>query len=115
VRRPAIDVALPLEAIFLVLFVVYLVYSEWAGLDSRYPIAAGLVLLVVAAVADAAGAVDAANTLAVYVFFLLAGGVLLLLIDHVRLERRKAHVAGIRSVRFRPGADQEPAPPSDEQ
>ena len=105
---------LPFEAIFLGLFAVYLVYSEWVGLDSRYPIAGGLVLLVAAAIADAAGATDAANTLAVYVFFLLAGGVLLLLVDHVRDERRKAAAASIRSAGFDRVPQQETAQRTDE-
>ncbi len=82
--------ALPYEAIFLGLLIAYMIYSQWIRLDSRYPIAGALLLLVAAAVADALGQSDAANTLAIYVFFLLAGGVLLLLLDHIREERQKA-------------------------
>ncbi len=74
----------PFAEVFLGLLAVYLVYSVWAGLDGRYPIGAALVLLVVTALVDALGAVDTANTLAEYVFFLLAGGVVLLLVEHVR-------------------------------
>ncbi len=85
--------ALPYEAIFLGLLIAYMIYSQWIRLDSRYPIAGALLLLVVAAVADALGQSGAANTLAIYVFFLLAGGVLLLLLDHVREERQKAVAA----------------------
>jgi hypothetical protein len=80
-------VAFPLLEIFLGLLAVYMVYSEWTGLDSRYPIVAALILLVVTAVVDAAGNLSAANTLAEFVFFLLAAGVILLLIDHVREAR----------------------------
>ncbi len=69
-------------------------YSEWAGLDSRYLIAGALVLLVATALVDAAGATNLANTLAEFVFFLLAGGVVLLLVDHVR--ERPAHREGDR-------------------
>jgi hypothetical protein len=81
-------VTLPYTDLFLGLLAVYMVYSVWTRLDSRYPIACALVLLVVAAVVDASGASGAANTIAVYVFFLLAAGVILLLIDHVREPRK---------------------------
>ena len=79
--------AFPLAEVFLGLLTLYMVYSQWIGLDSRYPIVAALVLLVATAVVDAAGDLDAANTLAEFVFFLLAAGVILLLIDHVRAAR----------------------------
>lgn len=74
----------PFVPVFLGVLLVYMVYSEWARLDSRYLVAAALVLLVATAIVDAAGATAAANTLAEFVFFLLAGGVVLLLVDHVR-------------------------------
>lgn len=74
----------PYIPVFLGVLVVYMVYSEWARLDSRYLVAGALGLLVATAVVDAAGATGAANTLAEFVFFLLAGGVVLLLVDHVR-------------------------------
>jgi len=74
----------PYTTIFVGLLVVYLAYSAWARLDGRYPIGAALALLVVTAVVDSAGYVTAANSLAEFVFFLLAGGVVLLLIEHVR-------------------------------
>ncbi len=76
--------AFPYVLAFLGLLGVYMVYSEWARLDSRYLVAGALVLLVVTALVDAAGATAAANTLAEFVFFLLAAGVVLLLVDHVR-------------------------------
>ncbi len=78
----------PYVEVFLGLLVVYMGFSIWSGLDSRYPIAAALVLLVATAVVDATGNVAIANTLAEYVFFLLGAGVVLLLIDHVRESRR---------------------------
>jgi hypothetical protein len=81
-------VPLPYPEIFIALLVAYMVYSAWVRLDSRYVIAGALVLLVVAAVVDAAGATGTANALAIYVFFLLAGGVVLLLVDHIREERQ---------------------------
>lgn len=81
---------IPYPLVFLGLLVLYMVYSEWAGLDSRYPVAAALGLLVVTAVVDALGNVPAANTLAEYVFLLLAGGVVLLLVDHLRAGRAAA-------------------------
>jgi hypothetical protein len=83
-------VTFPYTDLFLGLLGAYMVYSQWARLDSRYPIVGALVLLVAAAVVDAAGATAAANTIAVYVFFLLAGGVVLLLVDHVREGRTTA-------------------------
>ena len=69
---------------FLVLLVAYMLYSQWAGLDPRYLIAAALALLVVAAVLDAGGETAPADTVATYLFFLLAAGIVLLLVDHVR-------------------------------
>lgn len=75
---------------FLGVLLVYMVYSQWAHLDSRYLLGAALLLLVITAVVDAVGATGDANVLAVYVFYLLGGGVLLLLIDHVREERARA-------------------------
>ncbi len=76
--------AFPYVPAFLALLVVYMAYSEWARLDSRYLIASALVLLVATALVDAAGATDLANTLAEFVFFLLAAGVVGVLLDHQR-------------------------------
>jgi len=94
----------PYTAIFLVLLLVYLAYSVWARLDGRYPIGAALALLVVTAVVDAAGDTNAANSLAEFVFFLLAGGVVLLLIEHVRDRPSPAGAAPSR-----PAAPKSPA------
>ena len=106
--------SLPYTDIFLGLLGAYMVYSAWARLDSRYLIAGALVLLVAAAAVDASGATGAANTLAVYVFFLLAGGVVLLLVDHVRGDRRAVPAGSPPSERGGDGA-QDPAPhPADE-
>lgn len=99
----------PYTDLFLALLLAYMVYSEWARLDSRFLIAGALVLLVGAAVVDAAGATGVANTLAVYVFFLLAGGVVLLLVDHVR-EARTAPPPSPATSDGTEGAPQEPAP-----
>ncbi|HTP56542.1 MAG TPA: hypothetical protein VML53_07805 [Thermoplasmata archaeon] len=85
----------PYPLLFLALLVAYLIYSVATRLDPRYPIGGALLLLVVAAIADAAGDVAVANSVAEYVFFLLGGGVLLLLIDHARTTR--------------PGADEAPS------
>lgn len=74
----------PYVPVFLGVLVLYMGYSEWVRLDSRYLVAGALVLLVATAIVDAAGATATANTLAEFVFFLLAGGVVLLLVDHVR-------------------------------
>jgi hypothetical protein len=77
-------VALPYPEVFLAVLVVYLAYSVWAPLDPRYPIAMGLALLLGAAVADGLGRTAAANAYAGYVFFLLAGGIALLIVEAVR-------------------------------
>jgi len=84
---------IPYTTIFVGLLVAYLAYSVWARLDGRYPIGAALALLVVTAVVDAAGDVAAANSLAEFVFFLLAGGVVLLLVEHVRERPEHARSA----------------------
>ncbi len=76
--------AFPYVPVFLALLLAYMVYSQWARLDSRFPIAGALVLLVAAALVDAAGDDPAANILAEFVFFLLAAGIVLLLLDHAR-------------------------------
>jgi hypothetical protein len=101
-------VTFPYVLVFLVLLVAYMVYSQWVRMDSRYPIAGALVLLVATAVVDAAGNVPAANTLAEFVFILLAAGVVLLLLDHARDARRSA---ASDDSGLRPGQT-EPAEPS---
>jgi hypothetical protein len=102
-------VTFPYLIAFLAIFAAYLVYSEWAGLDARIPIAGALALLVVTAVVDAAGDLATANTFAEYVFFLLAGGVALLLVEHLRDARRATRSASGRGLGGGP-----PAEPSDE-
>jgi ABC-type uncharacterized transport system permease subunit len=87
----------PFVEAFLVLLAVYLVYSAWVGLDSRYPIGAAVALLVVAVVVDAAGNVGGANTLAEFAFWLLAGGLALVLVEHFRPRSRRAEGRGVGS------------------
>ncbi|MDE1881221.1 MAG: hypothetical protein KGI89_11830 [Euryarchaeota archaeon] len=94
---------------FLALLLVYMVYSEWARLDSRCLVGAALLLLVVTAVVDAAGQTADANVLSEYVFFLLAGGVVLLLVDHVREERARAQ----RAEKDGPERGKESSPPDE--
>lgn len=103
----------PYVLVFLGVLVAYMVYSEWAELDSRYLVAGALGLLVVTAVVDAAGATGAANTLAEFVFFLLAGGVVLLLVDHVREQPRGG--GGVRPAgsALRPWDPDAPDPPKE--
>ena len=97
------------------LLVGYMVVSQWERLDSRYPIIAGLVLLVVAAITDAVGATATANTLAVYVFFLLGAGVILLLADYVRDSRRSSRPApSPADVGSTPPSSTSPDPPPSE-
>jgi hypothetical protein len=107
---------IPYTPIFVGLLVVYLVYSVWAHLDGRYPIGAALALLVVTAVVDAAGDTAAANSLAEFVFFLLAGGVVLLLIEHVRDRPRaqgEAASVGSSTKGVPPEASEERKGPAD--
>ncbi len=95
--------------LFLGLLLAYMAYSVWARLDGRLPVAAALVLLVVAAVLDALGASAPANTLAEFVFFLLLAGVVLLLIEHLRARRSLPSAA---PVAVQPAAER--GEPSDE-
>jgi len=74
----------PFLVVFGVLLLAYMGYSFWQRLDPRYLIGAALVLLVATAITEAAGATPAADTLAEYVFLLLVGGVVLMLLDQVR-------------------------------
>ncbi len=104
----------PYTAIFLVLLIVYMVYSQWVRLDSRYPIGGALVLLVAAAIADAFGAVQGANSLAIFAFFLLSAGVILLLIDYLRGHQPatpfdQARSAVTQTPRPEPSEEIEPA------
>lgn len=105
--------AVPYLEIFLGIFALYLVYSVVVRLDPRYPIAGALILLVATAVTDAAGATTQANTLAEYVFLLLAGGVLLLLVDHARRPAADDREGAAGSAPADPAAAQ-PAEAADE-
>lgn len=86
--------AVPYPEIFLALLAAYLLYSMWARLDSRYPIAMALGLLFVAALADGLGKTATANGYAEYVFFLLAGAIALLVVDHLRSETAEPRGSG---------------------
>ena len=98
------DVGFPYLEAFLGLLLVYMVYSQWTRLDSRYPIAAALVLLVAAAVANAVGNLPIANNLATYAFFLLVAGVVLLVVDRVRESRTRKPSAALDRPPPRPEA-----------
>lgn len=106
--------ALPFTYLFLGLLAAYMVFSEWQRIDSRYLIVGGLVLLVVAAIVDAAGATASANTIAVFVFLLLAGGVILLLVDHVRESPAAPATDGPRLEGGDGGTQNPPGDPSDQ-
>ena len=95
----------PYVPTFLALLLVYMVYSAWARLDARYPVVAGVVLLVITAGVDASGATDTANLLAEFVFFLIGAGVVLLLVDHARARFGAASGRGQAPV----GEPSEPA------
>ena|SRR5271155_1123253 len=79
--------AFPYLDVFGILLAGYMAYSFWERIDPRYPIGAGLLLLVATAVTDALGASDSANVLAEYVFLLLGAGVVLLLLEQLRGRR----------------------------
>lgn len=99
--------ALPWDELILPLIVAYLAYIVWTRQDGRYPIVLALILLLASAVADAAGDLSAANTLAVFVFYFLVGGVVVLLIEHLREGRRVPATARVP----RDGSDPENSPP----
>lgn len=103
----------PYTVVFLALLLAYLIYSAWTRLDPRYPVAAALVLLGATAVVDAIGAVAAANLLAEYVFFLLGGGVLLLLVEHVRSRDRPVAAPSGGSPPAGEAADERHGPPQE--
>lgn len=75
---------IPYYLLFIVILAVYIFWSQRTGLDSRYPILLAIPLLVGSVVVDATGHSAAAFQLAEFVFFLLVGGVVLLVIDHLR-------------------------------
>jgi hypothetical protein len=103
-------VAGPYLEIFVGLLGVYLVVSAMSHLDPRYPIVAALLLLVSAGVADAANAVGLANTLAEFVFLLLGGGVVLLLVERLRGTPAPAVRSGMSAAVVAPqGGAPEPA------
>ena len=81
--------AVPYLEVFGVLLVGYMAYSFWERIDPRYPIAAGLLLLVATAVTEALGASASADVLAEYVFLLLGAGVVLLLLEQLRGRRNR--------------------------
>lgn len=99
----------PYPLLFVVLLAGYLIYSVRTGLDPRYPIGGALVLLGAAAVAEAAGATGPANVLAEYVFLLLAGGVVLLLVDHLGAGRGSARTPVSGTAEGTSGDAAEPA------
>lgn len=78
--------------LFATLLGAYLVTSAWAGLDPKYPIALAALLLIWIAAAEATGNVAVALTLAEFVGLLLAGGILLMVVSHVRKTRRAGTV-----------------------
>jgi hypothetical protein len=102
--------AFPYREAFGALFLLYLVYSFWQRIDPRYPIAAALLLLVATALVEAGGATDAADTLAEYVFVLLVGGAVLLLVERLRPDPSRPGRSGERAV---PPVE-DPSHPTDE-
>ena len=80
-------------AILLVAFVclvgAYLVSSAWAGLDSRYPVLMAVGLLICGSLLTYEGNSGLGNEMALFSFFLLFGGVVLLSLD--RLSAAKQH------------------------
>jgi hypothetical protein len=104
---------LPYLALFGILLLLYLGYSFWHRLDPRYPVVAGLVLLVVTAITEAYGGNSEANTLVEFVFLLLVGGGALFFLE--RYRQRRAESA--RPVSLKRGAgisEEQPADPTHE-
>lgn len=65
----------------------YLITSEWVGLDSRIPFAMASGVLAAAIVTYALGNRGASDAMAGYIFLLIAGGVILFLVDQARATR----------------------------
>jgi len=78
-------VAAPYLLIFLGLLVAYMVYSVWAELDARLPVAAGVGLLLLTALSSPGNDPGVTDTLAIFAFALLGAGVVLLFVDRLRL------------------------------
>jgi hypothetical protein len=87
----------PYVLAFVALLAAYCGYSLWARLDPRLPIGAALVLLLVAAIVDAAQDLATANVLAEFVILLLGAGILLLLLEHARDAGRRPRASGASS------------------
>ncbi len=103
----------PYLLLFGILLLVYLGYSFWQRLDPRYPVGAALVLLEVTAFTEAFGASPQADTLAEFVFLLLVGGAILILLDRFR-ARRELLPDGSSSDRRARVAEEEPTDPTDQ-
>ncbi|MEM4625390.1 MAG: hypothetical protein QXJ28_01310 [Candidatus Pacearchaeota archaeon] len=75
------------------LLLLYIPISIKLKLDERIPIAFALFLLIISAIALAQGFEDRANLIAIYVYYFLVIGVILLFIDYMKSSN-------IRSSRF---------------
>ena len=100
----------PYLDLFLGAFIVYLVYSAWTRLDSRFPILAALALIVVAGALDVEGSTARAGTLEEYIVIFLGGGIVLLVVDHVREARQGANPPSESAARVSPDQASPDAP-----
>ncbi len=100
----------PYLELFGALLLVYLGYSYWQQLDPRYPVGAGLVLLIATALVEAGGADAAADLLAEFVFLLLLGGAVLLLLERFRRPAHPREISGAGG----PGGEEQAPDTTDE-
>lgn len=86
--------ALPDYVVFIVVLSAYIWWSERAGLDSRYPFFMAIGLLVAGVLTEMSRDYAAALVLSEFVFFLIAGGIVTLIIDHLREALGAARLGG---------------------
>ena len=90
-----------IEIIALVGFVIYTAVSAVRCWEPRIAVVIAFALLIVTAVTLAIGREGAAEQLAIYAYYFLASGVILLLIEHVRerphREKRRKSTRGRRT------------------
>lgn len=98
-----------LTEVFAAVLAIYLGYSLWAGINSRYPLVMALALLVAASLLDAEGNHGVANTFAAYVLILLLGGAILLIAEYVRSpSRTRGSIPRVTKPRVAPREERRP-------
>ena len=76
------------KIIVLVLIAIYIIVSACSRLEPRVAIAIALALLIASAITLVLGKQDLAEQLAIYTFYLLVAGVVLLFIHHIREDSK---------------------------